>query len=124
MRRDTATARCVRRLLLLLFGQMALIGFPAGAPAGMPAPESRHESFGFGFGALAQRTILTIELLLTHRSHTPLLYDSIRTIWLGVSQRFSFALICFLEFVYVVLMLALYVEDSVGLSMEEHPYEF
>jgi hypothetical protein len=32
-----------------LFSQMCLVSFPAGTPAGVPAPKPRHQGFGIGF---------------------------------------------------------------------------
>ncbi len=44
------------RLWFRLFSQVYLVRFPTGAPAGMPAPQSRHKGFGIGFSLFSDST--------------------------------------------------------------------
>jgi hypothetical protein len=42
-----------------LFGQLGLVGFPARAPGGVPAPQPGQQGIGFLLGSLAQAAVLT-----------------------------------------------------------------
>jgi hypothetical protein len=47
------------RLWLRLFSQMCLVSFPAGAPAGVPAPQPGYQGFRISFSLFPQRAGFT-----------------------------------------------------------------